>query len=179
MSEYYRQPITVFGLMLPVVVMLILVTAVLTYTSSVKSQYTVKKKKFDTSQTAKRKLAALRNEVGEHRPKMVVWDEMLRKETRGTFLEHWKRSAEDFTGKELTKSSRSWINYSEGLGKGVSQPSSQVVMSFIGTYRAMQLALMRLETTLPTMQLDSLDISENGNGQGVKFTTKYTVWTRK
>jgi hypothetical protein len=52
-------------------------------------------------------------------------------------------------------------------------------MSFIGTYRAMQLALMRLETTLPTMQLDSLDISENGNGQGVKFTTKYTVWTRK
>lgn len=179
MSEHYRQPITVFGLILPIVVMLILVAGVLSYTSSVKVDYTAKKKKYDLSQTAKRKVAALRNEVREHKPKMAAWDDMLRHETRGSFLEHWKRAAEDFTGKELTKSSRSWINYSEGIGKGISQPSSQVVMSFVGTFRAMQSALMKLETTLPTMQLDSLDMTQDGNGRGVKFTTKYTVWTRK
>ena len=179
MSEHYRQPITVFGLILPIVVMLILVTAVLSYTSSVKNQYVSKKKKYDMSQASKRKIAALRDEVSEHKPRMAAWDKMLSTETRGTFLEHLKRAADGFTGKELTKSSRSWINYSDGLGKGVSQPSSQVVMSFIGTYRAMQSALMKLETALPTMQLDSLDMVEDGNGQGLKFTTKYTVWTRR
>ena len=41
----------------------------------------------------------------------------------------------------------------------------------------MQTALMELETALPTMQLDSLDIEQDGNGRGVKFTTTYTVWT--
>ena len=179
MSEHYRQPITVFGLILPIVVMVFLIAAVLTYTSSVRSQYAVKKKKYDTSQKSKRELAALRSEIGIHKPKMTAWDEMLRTETRGSFLKHWKDATYGFTGKELTKSSRSWINYSEGLGKGVDQPSSQVVMSFVGTYRAMQTALMKLETALPTMQLDSLDMTENGNGRSVKFTTKYTVWTQR
>ncbi len=179
MSEHYRQPITVFGLILPVVLMLILIVGVLSYTSSVKDDYVAKKKKYDMSQTSKRQVAVLRNQVREHKPKMAAWDNMLRSETRGSFLEHWKRASEGFTGKELTKSSRSWINYSEGIGKGISQPSSQVVMSFVGTYRAMQSALMKLETTLPTMQLDSLDMTQDINGRGVNFTTKYTVWTRK
>jgi hypothetical protein len=179
MSEHYRQPITVFGLILPIMVMLVLIVAVLSYTSSVKKQYAVKKKQYNTSQTAKLKLEALRGEIKVHRPKMKAWDDMLRTETRGSFLKHWKDAAQGFTGKELTKSSRSWINYSEGLGKGISQPSSQVVMSFVGTYRAMQTALTKLETTLPTMQLDSLDMTQDGSGKGVKFTTKHTVWTRR
>ena len=177
MSEHYRQPIAVFGFILPIVVMTILAGAMLSYTSSVKNKFASKKRAYDVSQEAKRQVMRLRAEVATNKSQMDAWDNLLRTETRGTFLEHWKNAAKNFNGKELTKSSRSWINYSEGMGKGVSQPSSQVIMSFVGTYRAMQSALMELETALPTMQLDSLDIEQDGNGSGVKFKTTYTVWT--
>ena len=157
MSEHYRQPIALFGFILPTVVMTILAGGMLFYTSSVNNEFASKKRAYEVSQEAKRQIMKLRGEVETNKPKMDAWDKLLRTETRGTFLEHWKNAAKNFNGKELTKSSRSWINYSEGLGRGVSQPSSQVIMSFVGTYRAMQTALMELETALPTMQLDALE----------------------
>lgn len=177
MSDYYRQPIAVFGLIIPIVVAVLMAGSVLYYTGSVKRKFAVKQKEYDLSQQAKRKIMMLRGQVNQNRESLKAWDEMLKTETRGTFLEHWRDASKDFNGKELTKTSRSWINYSEGIGKGVAQPSSQVVMSFVGTYRAMQQALMNLETMLPTMQLDSLDMSPEDSGKGVKFTTTHTVWT--
>jgi hypothetical protein len=177
MSDYYKQPVAVFGLVLPIMIVLVLAGAVLFYTASVKDTYALKKQKYEQSQAAMRKVKMLRAQVEQNKASLDAWDRMLSTETRGTFLDHWKNAARNFTGKELTKSSRSWNNYSEGLGRGVSQASSQVVMSFVGTFKAMQTALMRLETTLPTMQLDSMDIKLDDNGKGVHFTTTYTVWT--
>lgn len=177
MSDYYRQPIAVFGLIIPMVVMIILTGAVLFYTASVRDQYAVKKQKYDASLAAMRKVKMLRAQVQKNRSGLNAWDQLLQNETRGTFLEHWKDATKGFSGKELTKASRSWNNYSEGIGKAVSQSSSQVSMSFVGTFRAMQTALMRLETTLPTMQLDSMDVKLDDNGKGVHFSTTHTVWT--
>lgn len=177
MSDYYKQPIAVFGLIIPTVVMLVLAGAVVSYTVSVKDKYAAKKQQYDMSQAAMLQVKLLRNQVANNRASLDAWDGLLQTETRGTFLERWKNAAKGFSGKELTKSSRSWINYSEGLGKGVAQPSSQVSMSFVGTYRAMQTALMKLETDLPTMQLDSMDIKLDDNGKGVHFSTTHTVWT--
>ncbi len=177
MSDYYRQPIAVFGLIIPMVVMVILTGAVLFYTASVRDQYAIKKQKYDASLAAMRQVKMLRAQVQKNRSGLNAWDQLLQNETRGTFLEHWKDASKAFSGKELTKSSRSWNNYSEGLGKAVSQPSSQVSMSFVGTFRAMQTALMRLETTLPTMQLDSMDVKLDDRGKGVHFSTTHTVWT--
>ena len=179
MSDYYRQPIAVFGLIIPMVVMVILTGAVLFYTASVRDQYAIKKQKYDASLAAMRQVKMLRAQVQKNSGVLNAWDQLLKSETRGTFLEHWKDAAKGFSGKELTKSSRSWVNYSEGIGKGVSQASSQVSMSFVGTYRAMQTALMRLETALPTMQLDSMDAKIDGNGKGVHFSTTHTVWALK
>ncbi len=82
-----------------------------------------------------------------------------------------------FSGKELTKTSHNWINYSDGIGKGIDQPASQVNMSFSATYRAMQLALLEMETKLPNMQLDSLTITPDTNSDSINFETTFTVWT--
>lgn len=104
---------------------------------------------------------------------------MLASETRGTFVDHWKAAEEKFKGNELTRSPHNWINYSEGIGKGIDQPSSQVSMGFSATFRAMQLALMEVETKLPQMQLDSIIMKPEKNGGRINFSTQFTVWTQK
>ena len=94
------------------------------------NKFASKKRAYDVSQEAKRQIMKLRGEVETNKPQMDAWDRLLRTETRGTFLEHWKNAAKNFSGKELTKSSRSWINYSEGPWQGgvaAIQPSDYVI----------------------------------------------------
>lgn len=179
MSDYYKQPVAVFGLALPLLVVVLIGGVALYMTSSVSREYAVKKKKYDESQIAKRQSMELLAKVNENRKLLSGWDHMMRTETRGTFLDHWKEAEKKFTGKELTKSSHNWTNYSEGLGRGIAQPASQVKMTFLATYRAMQTALMEMESTLPQMQLDSLTITPDSNGKAINFDTTYTVWTLK
>ncbi|MCP5538315.1 MAG: hypothetical protein H7A51_19040 [Akkermansiaceae bacterium] len=179
MNDYYKQSVAVFGIGLPMLLMAIIAGVALYMTSSVSSEYTVKKKKYDQSQLAMRQNMELQGKVKNNEKLLAEWDRLMRTETRGTFLEHWKQAEKKFTGKELTKSSHNWVNYSEGLGKGVSQPASQVNMSFSATYRAMQTALMEMESTLPNMQLDSLTMTPDSGGKVIDFKTTFTVWTLK
>jgi len=179
MSDYYKQSIAVFGLGLPMLLTVVIAAVLLYMTSSVSSEYALKNKKYKDSQVAMRHTMELSGKVMQNKEALTEWDQMMLTETRGTFLEHWKSAEKKFSGKELTKSTHNWVNYSEGLGRVISQPASQVNMSFMATYRAMQTALMEMETTLPNMQLDSLTMTPDGRGKGINFKTTFTVWTLK
>ena len=179
MSDYYKQSVAVFGVGVPMLLMMVVAGVSLYKTSSVSSEHLVKKREYDKSQVAMRHSMELLGKVNKNKKLLSEWDRIMRTETRGTFLEHWKDAEKKFSGKELTKSSHNWVNYSEGLGKTVSQPASQVNMTFLATYRAMQTALMEIESTLPQMQLDSLTMTPASSGKGIDFKTTFTVWTLK
>ncbi|MBT8036173.1 MAG: hypothetical protein KJO21_01395 [Verrucomicrobiae bacterium] len=148
-------------------------------TSSVGLKYKKKQKVYDLGHREIRQTMDLQLKVAQNAEKLKEWDTMMRTETRGTFLEHWKTAEKNFKGKELTKSSHNWTNYSQGLGLGVQQPASQVNMKFTATFRAMQLALMEMETILPNMQLDFIKMTPDDSGNAIHFDTTFTVWTLK
>lgn len=175
----YKQAITVFGAALPLALMAVVAGIALYMSSSTSSEYKKKKKAYDKAQVEIKQTMELQGKVQKKADYLKEWDHMLATETRGTFLEHWKTAEKKFSGKELTKTSHNWTNYSDGLGKGITQPASQVSMSFTATYRAMQLALLEMETKLPQMQLDSLTMTPDDNGESINFNTVFTVWTLK
>ena len=72
MSEHYRQPIAVFGFILPIVVMTILAGGMLFYTSSVNNKFASKKRAYDVSQEAKRQIMKLRSELRPTNPKWML-----------------------------------------------------------------------------------------------------------
>ena len=178
-NEYYKQSVTVFGIAIPLGLMLVVGLAAMYMSSSTSAEYKKKKLVYDQAQSAMKETVALQGKLQKTSKYLEEWDHMLKTETRGSFLEHWKTAEQRFSGKELTKTSHNWLNYSEGLGKGINQPASQVNMSFSATYRAMQLALMEMETKLPQMQLDSMTMTPSSNGESLNFNTKFTVWTLK
>lgn len=179
MNEYYKKSIAVFGIAIPVVLMAVIAIAALSMLSSTNVEYRKKKQVYDKDQNALKQISKLQGKVKQNASHLANWDSLMKNETRGTFLEHWKTAEKRFSGRELTKASHNWTNYSDGLGRGASQPASQVNMSFSATYKAMQLALMEMETRLPQMQLDSLTMKPDGNGEALKFDTTFTVWTLK
>lgn len=179
MNNYYKQSVVAFGIVIPLILILVVIGVAFYFSSSIGSEYKKKKMAYDKERQAMQHTMALQGKVQSTADYVKEWDNLLATETRGTFLEHWKRAEEKFSGKELTKTSHNWTNYSGGLGKGVGQPASQVNMSFSATYRAMQMAMLEMETKLPQMQLDSLTIKPDRNGETVNFNTTFTVWTLK
>ena len=179
MNDYYKQPVTVFGIAVPCLLMVVISGVALYMSSSTATEYKKKKRVYDKAKTEMQQTMELQGKVQKTSNYLKEWDHMMATETRGSFLEHWKTAEERFTGKELTKTSHNWLNFSEGLGKGLTQPASQVNMSFSATYRAMQLALLEMETKLPHMQLDSLTMTPSTTGDAINFETTFTVWTLK
>ncbi len=163
----------------PLLVIAIVLSGVLYGLSKVSTSYQEKKMAYDRAEKARQNTLLLQGKVAQNDVMMKQWQNMLASETRGTFVDHWKTAEQKFKGNELTRSPHNWINYSEGIGKGIDQPSSQVSMEFSATYRAMQLALMEVETMLPQMQLDSIIMKPEKNGGRINFSTQFTVWTQK
>ena len=84
MSEYYKQPVAVFGLALPVLFMLLLTGVALYANSTISATYTKKKSVYDKSQEEARHQMKLLGEVNANKKLLSAWDHMLKTETRGT-----------------------------------------------------------------------------------------------
>ncbi|MBK1854445.1 hypothetical protein JO972_05720 [Verrucomicrobiaceae bacterium 5K15] len=179
MSSYYKNPVAVFGLMLPLLGFAVLAAGAFYGSSTINKKFKKKKRVYDRAQVAERAMLQLQAKVGQNGPALKRWEELMSTETRSTFVDHWKEAEGKLKGTEFTRAQHNWINYSEGLGKGVAQPASQVEMNFAATYRAMQIALLEIESELPQLQLDSLTMSPGATGGKLNFKTTFTVWTQK
>lgn len=178
MNSYYKNAITVFGIALPLIGFAVIAGGALYAVTTINKKHSLKEVAFSKSQKEEKQLAHLQGMVAKNGKHLQIWNTNLDTETRGTFLEHWKEAEKKFTGKEFSRSPHNWVNYSEGLGKGIKQPASQVEMKFSGTYRAMQLALMEIESKLPQLQLDALSMTPDNNAGTLNFSTTFTVWTK-
>lgn len=178
MNNYYKQPVAVFGLAIPLLVVLLLAVGVYYGYSKFDKSYKEKKTVYDKAEKVRLYTLNLQGQVAQNSSELEDWKKMLAIETRGTFVDHWKEAEQKFSGKELTRSPHTWTNFSPGIGNGVSQPSSQVTMAFSGTYRAMQASLMEVESKLPQMQLDSMTMTPDEGAGRINFVTKFTIWTQ-
>ncbi|MGB0992106.1 MAG: hypothetical protein ACPG32_06515 [Akkermansiaceae bacterium] len=178
MNNIYKQPIIVFGTVLPLLLFLVVIGGSLFALSKVNSKFKAKKSVYDKALKDRKMIAQLQGQVGSNDDVHKQWKSLMDTETRGSYVTHWKNAEAKFAGKELTRSSNNWVNFSEGIGKGNQQPASQVTMTFTATYRAMQLALLEVESKLPQMQLDSMSISPDDGGELLNFKTTFTVWTK-
>jgi hypothetical protein len=177
MKANYQKAVGVFGFAIPLLFLILLISAVLVAHGRVDDTYRLRKRAFDQDLNTKRQIAQLEKKMHTEKEMLNAWLEMLAAENRRSFTEHWKTASLSFKGKELQWSLPAWKSQSAGLGKGVKQPASQVTMSFDATFRAMQIALMEMETRLPQMQLDSMSMKPNKEGRTMNFQTTFTLWT--
>lgn len=178
MSNYYKQPITVFGAVIPLCLIAVLTLVAFFGWKKVDGKFKEKKVTYDKAQKAIAQKIQLQGVVAKNAPTLDQWQNNISTETRGTFIDHWKATEQKFKGVEFTRSSHKWTDFSSGIGKGVNQPASQIEMNFSASFRAMQLAMMEMETKLPQMQLDSLTITPDNSGKRLNFKTTHTIWNQ-
>lgn len=179
MNSNYKKSILLLGIALPVFFIGVLFIVGLVKFSSFNAECEKRELAFEDFERLEKESKFLKLKTERTSEELESWLELMNKETRGTFINRVNEIESRFDAKDFKKMSHNWINVSLGIGANANQPASQVKISFLGTYRAMQLAMLELETELPQLQLDSLSMNPVGEGSNlIEFDTVFTLWTK-
>ena len=177
MNVDYKKSVGVFGLALPLLFFFALFIALFVGKSWVTKNYQKKAVVYEQSQNRQRQIVQLEKKVEAQSDSLKRWKALVESGTRRSFLDQWKLAGRPFKSKEFKMDLPAWSK-SQGLAQGVAQPATQVSISFVATFKAIQMALLDVETRFPQMQLDSLDLKPSGDGYTLEIQTKHTIWTK-
>ena len=175
--NFYRQPILLFGIVLPIVGTIILLALCALLKANIVSRFAEKQQGYQSAE--RDRIAALQIEtlISRQRPHLKRWEAALTEETAGTVTNQLRSIAETLPTKEYQMTAFERPGTTGGFGSVSAQKSSQVRIAFRGTYRTVQRAFLELESRMPQLQLQEfrMDPSPNNPSQ-LNFQVTYTAW---
>ena len=173
----YRQPIALFGIVLPIVVTAIIVGICFQLKSSMTASFENKQTKYKAYEMARVAGLEIETQVIRQRPHLEHWNSLLAQETASAVTINLKEISEGLPTKEIQKTASERLPVKGGFGTISAQASSQVRMAFRGTFRTMQRAFLELETRMPQLQLQELRIDPSTSQSSLlNFQVTYTAW---
>lgn len=173
----YRQSIIIFGIAVPALIAAAVVGAGVFVKSKMKTSFGEKATLFHNHE--KDRIAALEIEakVAQDRHHLDRWTEQLSQEAASTVATTLREIIEKLPSKEIQQTSFERPGSSGGLGGASAQTSSQIRISFRGTYRTLQRAFLELETRLPQLQLLEIRMDPVANQNSlINCQVTYTAW---
>jgi hypothetical protein len=173
----YRQPIILFGLILPIVATGVLIVIFSMLKSNMVASSELKQRSYKTDEAGR--IAGLEIEalVSRQRPHLSRWSSQLSQETASAVTTNLREISEDLPTKEIQQTAFERPSGSGGFGAVSAQNSSQIRIAFRGTFRTMQRAFLALETRMPQLQLQELKIDPSTNQSSLlNFQVTYTAW---
>lgn len=174
----YRQPIILFGIVVPIVVAAVIGGVGSMMKSKMEASFANKQATFKTYEMGRRAALEIESEVIRQRPHLDRWSEQLAEETASTVTTNLREITSKLPPKEIQLSAFD-PSSSGGFGAVSAQKSSQVRIALRGTYRTMQRAFLELETRMPQLQLQDLKMSPNTSQASLlNFEVSYTAWEK-
>ena len=173
----YRQPIALFGIVLPIGVAAIVVGICFLIRSNMTDSFENKQTKYKASEMARLAGLEIETQVIRQRTQLDHWSSLLAQETASAVTINLKEIAEGLPTKESQKTASERLPVKGGFGTISAQASSQVRIAFRGTFRTMQRAFLELETRMPQLQLQELRIDPSTSQSSLlNFQVTYTAW---
>jgi hypothetical protein len=175
--NYYRQSIVVFGIVVPILIFAIAIGGGFYAVGNFQDSLKAKTAGFKTNQDLKKTIKKLEQEVREERPHLERWTNELSKETASSVSNTLRRILNDLPAKEIQQTAFERPKSAGGFGSASAQKSSPIKVSFRGTYRTIQRALLELESVLPQLHMMDMKIDPvSGQSSLINIQVTYTVW---
>ena len=173
----YRQSIILFGIVLPVVVAAAICGGGFLLKSNMMESFDNKAKTYVTYEQAQRSANDIETQIKNQRQHLNRWNEQLSQETASAVATNLRKIYEHLPSKEIQQTAFERPSTNGGYGSVAAQKSSQLRIAFRGTYRTLQRTFLELETRMPRLQLQELQISPNTNQSTLlNFQVTYTAW---
>jgi hypothetical protein len=172
----YRQPIIIFGIVLPIVGAAAVVGACLLKSKMV-SSFDNKQKNYKTYEQGRLAGLEIEAQVTRQRQHLDRWEEQFSQETASSVATNLREILERLPSKEIQQTAFERPSGGGGFGAAAAQGSSQIRIAFRGTYRTMQRAFLELETCMPQLQLQDIRIDPSTSQSSLmNFQVTYTAW---
>jgi hypothetical protein len=177
--NFYRQSIVLFGIVVPFLLCALAIGGCLIAIGNFQDTLKSKQANFKTNATLQVKIKQLEKEVKEERPHLERWIGDLSKETASSVSNALRRILNDLPPKEIQQTAFERPTTSGGFGSASAQKSSIIRVSFRGTYRTIQRALLELESLMPQLHIVDMKIDPvSGQTSMINIQITYTVWEK-
>lgn len=175
--KLYQQSILIFGLAIPLLLAAAVFSACFVIRGKITTSLAAKTEQFGQLQQTRRAAQEVERTVGIERENLERWSKQMSQETASVVTATLRKIEERIPDNQFTQTSFERPTAAAGFGTVSAQRSSQIQMSFRGTYRSVQQAFLELETRMPQLQLQDLRISPNPNQPALhNIQVSYTAW---
>lgn len=175
--KLYQQTIILFGLVLPMLFAALVLGVCFVAKGKITSSLENKTAAFGQLNQSRRAAQELEMTVSGERDNLERWKKQMSDETASVVTATLRAVEERIPDREFTQTSFERPTGASGFGQVSAQKSSQIRLSFRGTYRSVQRAFLELETRMPQLQLQELRIAPNANQPSMhNVNVSYTAW---
>ncbi len=179
MNEYYKQPVVVFGVVLPLLVLILIFAVSFNYRSKFEKSYRVRKEQYVAHQKVTKQREALEEKISEQAPFMTRWMGLFDKPADSSVNAVLNDVQTRYSSNELQQTSFRRSPASGGIGGASKQSAVKLQLTFRGTYRGLQNAFLEMETRMPHLQLDHLKLRKESNRNLLNADVVYTAWQQE
>lgn len=175
----YKQSIILFGIVLPLVVVIAVLAASAYFRSGITTSFAEKTQHYTGHERSRITALEIEALVKGQREISEGWQETLSKQTTSLVTTNLREITEKLPPKEFQQTSfPERLDQPGGFGGVSAQKSSGLKFSFRGTYRTVQRAFLELETRMPNLQLQELKIDPMANSESslLNFQVVYSAW---
>jgi hypothetical protein len=173
----YRQPIIIFGAVLPILGAIALVATGSMLTSKMSASFNNKQNAYQAYEQSLKASRDIEAEVIRQRKHLERWNAELSAETASAVTGNLREIAETLPNKEFQQTGFERPAGSSGFGTASAQKSSQVRIGFRGTYRTLQRAFLDLETRMPQLQMQEMKMEPMSSSTSLmNVQVTYTAW---
>ncbi|MCB1076831.1 MAG: hypothetical protein KDM64_03285 [Verrucomicrobiae bacterium] len=179
----YRQSIIFFGGVIPFIILGVLLGSVLYGRSKLHATKEVKEAAFEKYQAAAGAVSYVEEElqIEGRAEQMAYWEDQLKGELVQSLTQNLNEIASQFTEDQLARTEFGRPGTQSALAGGTKNPHSRFRLSFEGGFGPMQTLLAELETRMPQLTLEGLDISPISDADSkskgkLRFDVTYLAW---
>lgn len=182
-SSHHKTAITIFGVVIPVVFISALIGATLYGRGKLSQTHADKVSNLERFKMARIHADGIEATLatGQKREEIAYWRSKIETDFIQSITENLEKILDRYEPSVLRRTAMGQAPGAAAFGAASDNPYSRIQLSFEGGFKPMQMLLAELETEMPHLMLESLDItpmpaaSEGARGK-LNFQVVYLCW---
>lgn len=174
----YRKAILLYAYAIPVGLALLLAVALLLAPAKFNASQQGKMSDYLAYTNLNQQASSMDAKMSSKRELVAAWRAALENESGATLNELLQSHFKTLDGKQLEQTSTGRPSGGSGLTVSGGQAASRLQLEFRGGFEPMQTTLLVMESKLPQLQMESMEITPDPGGDGLKFGFVYTAWEK-
>ena len=178
MKSKFRIGIVLFGLILPLLGVSVFSVVLLKQKAKLEKTFAERKAKNTQNALLQKKAKLIKSQLAAYDGKDERWRQLVSDSDVSSLNKALKEISNSFADRRtFNQTDFQFDNNDQGIGAASSQPSFSFSMSLNGTYSSIQGGLLALESRMPHLSLNTMNLSKQDDSQLLSAKLTYSAWS--